>query len=535
MLIRKLKSSLTLKIFIFTSLLLCTVSALTYGLIALWMPITYTSQLDDEIEQKALRLVTQLKQTTLAESGPLLDQFQMSTGTSVSIINENNETVMVPGRLDSSLAIDYIVYTDTEINSEEVTEEEAIQVKMEEISTSIAVTRESPENEWGRMLNQVKDRIDRLFQQSEGRAALSRSQGYAFSFTGDDTSFNLIIVSDVRGVNQAIAAIGLIFPWLALAVFIAALLSSLWYACFITRPIVRLSRISKQLAQLDFQWQCNESRSDEIGTLARNFNILSKKLSLTLDELHKANTALQEDIFQEREAKQQRMEFFAAVSHELKTPITIIKGQLEGMLYQVGSYQDREKYLARSLHVTNQLESMVQEILTISRMETKEFTIKLEAIDMAALVQEQIENYKDLIKKKQQTCHLQMPPALMVRGSCMLLQKLISNLLSNAVHYSPAGAIIEINLYEETDYFYFHVMNTGVQLPEETLSQLFQPFSRVEQSRSRQTGGSGLGLYLVRMILEQHGAQAADYGIRNVEHGVLVYFRLPIEGCVKST
>ena len=155
-----------------------------------------------------------------------------------------------------------------------------------------------------------------------------------------------------------------------------------------TTSIKRISKISKQMAALDFSGLCAVRRTDEIGVLAGSLNELSGKLSVALSELQSANKQLQADIDKERELERQRVEFFSAASHELKTPITIIKGQLQGMLYQVGRYKDRETYLAESLAVTDTLEKMVQELLTISRLDTPGYGCKKSKFDLSNLINE---------------------------------------------------------------------------------------------------------------------------------------------------
>ena len=144
-------------------------------------------------------------------------------------------------------------------------------------------------------------------------------------------------------------------PVLSVVIISVSIVAAFFYTVYMTTPIKRISRISKQMAALDFSGLCSVSRTDEIGVLAGSLNDLSGKLSSALSQLQSANKQLQADIDKERELERQRMDFFSAASHELKTPITIIKGQLQGMLYQVGRYKDREKYLEECLATTDTL------------------------------------------------------------------------------------------------------------------------------------------------------------------------------------
>ncbi len=159
-------------------------------------------------------------------------------------------------------------------------------------------------------------------------------------------------------------------PWLLLAMLLFSAACAFFYSRYLARPIVRLSGIAQSMAELDFGWQCQEQRRDEIGVLGRSLDHMAQQLSGALTELKQANDALRGEMEQERELERQRLAFFSAASHELKTPITILKGQLTGMLDGVDVYRDRDKYLARSLQVTGRMETLVQEILTISRMES---------------------------------------------------------------------------------------------------------------------------------------------------------------------
>ena len=146
---------------------------------------------------------------------------------------------------------------------------------------------------------------------------------------------------------------------------------------------------------MDFNNFCPVERTDEIGVLANSLNSLSSNLSAALMELKEANQKLQADIDKEKELELRRMEFFSAASHELKTPITIIKGQLQGMLCGIGRYKDRETYLAQSLEVTNSLEKMVQELLTVSRIEAPQYSCVKTHFDFTQFLRQRLAAFDD--------------------------------------------------------------------------------------------------------------------------------------------
>lgn len=295
------------------------------------------------------------------------------------------------------------------------------------------------------------------------------------------------------------------------------------YAHFITRPIVRLSGISQKLSELDFSWRCRERRTDEIGTLAHNLDELANRLSHSMQELQAANDTLRKDVEREQQLEQAQRDFFSAVSHELKTPITVMKGQLGGMLDGIGVYADRDKYLARSLTVANQMESLVQELLTVSRME-RGGELSMIPVELTALIRNCLQNYDELFRQKEQEVVADLPPEIWSVGDPALLKKALGNLLSNAALYSPEGIKIWISARKKGNNIILSVENEGAHIAPEQLPHLFEPFFRSDPSRSRQTGGSGLGLYLVQKIAEQHGGSCQ---IQNTDRGVCATLILP--------
>lgn len=256
-------------------------------------------------------------------------------------------------------------------------------------------------------------------------------------------------------------------------------------------------------------WRCDASRTDEVGTLALNLNTMAAHLDSTLKELSTANEKLQADIEQERRQENLRVDFFRAVSHELKTPITVLKGELEGMIYQMGEYKDRDSHLRQSLWTVNDMELLVKEILSASRRAGNDFSLTLSDIDLSQLVRECCHKWQGAAEDREQNFQSEIEACCICRGDAALLQKAVSNIIGNAVTHSPAQAEISVKLTGNT----LQVRNSGVSIDSVDLEKIFEPFYRVDHSHSRDTGGSGLGLYIVKTILERHSLK---YRMENV-------------------
>lgn len=485
--VNKIRGSLTVRIFAITTLILAAACAVTFGFLAWATPATYLTIVTSDLEKQTEQLVGDLSVTKYDDCGPLLDQFVVNVA-DVMVIGPDGNIVNTP----SSLATMGVWETETYVvastpDSQEVQTKTGTETDMD----SVAVT-----------------------------ATATGDLTVPFAFQDREETYTLHVSPRSMAVtNQVLMALWKVAPQLAVALLVFSTLCAWFYSRYITRPIVRLRGISQKMANMEFTWQCNETRPDEIGQLGRNLDAMSVRLSTALVELRAANEALQRDIDRERAMERQRTAFFSAASHELKTPVTILKGQLSGMLAGVNVYQDRDKYLARSLAVTNRMENLIQEMLTVSRMERAEVRLKRDPVDLSALVSQQAAMLTDLTEQRKQTVECSVLPDLMVWGDKVLLERAIANLLSNASVHSPEGARIQMGLTEGETGPKLTVSNSGAAIPEPDLPHIFEAFYRVDSSRNRATGGSGLGLYLVSMILDRHGAVCH---IENAAQGVLV-------------
>lgn len=317
----------------------------------------------------------------------------------------------------------------------------------------------------------------------------------------ENGTYTLQITMSARAVNQLTETFWRLLPIVGIAVLTISLIASYFVTRLLTKPILEISDISKRLTTLDMTWRCNTSRTDEVGTLALNLNTMAARLDSTLKELSAANEKLQADIEQERRLEKLRVDFFQAVSHELKTPITVLKGELEGMIYQVGEYKDRDTHLRHSLRTVNDMELLVREILSASRMAGNDFSLTLSEVDLSQLVRECCRKWQGAAEDREQNFQAEIEAGCTCRGDMALLQKAVSNIISNALTHSPAQTEISVKLTENT----LQVRNSGISIDSAGLEKIFEPFYRVDHSHSRDTGGSGLGLYIVKTILERHG------------------------------
>lgn len=315
-----------------------------------------------------------------------------------------------------------------------------------------------------------------------------------------------------------------IFQYLLIGNFIISLIVAYLFSASISTPIVKLTSKAKKLEQLDLNDTYEISRADEIGILATHLNKMADKLDLTLTDLQVANSKLQIDIDLKQQQEQQRTQLFTALSHELKTPLVILKGELEGMIKNIGVYQDRETYLKKSYKTTESMEKLIQEILLVSRLESNEIKLNHILLNMSQLINDICQNYEGLATFKHVSLLHYCEDDLMVQADKFQIQNAISNIVNNAIFHSNAHEVVWIQLNEEDGLGILTVKNKG-EISEKDLPHLFAPFYRLDKSRNRHSGGSGLGLFIVKSILELH---QFEYELVNEQEFVVFTVKFPL-------
>jgi len=344
-----------------------------------------------------------------------------------------------------------------------------------------------------------------------------------FTFSDSKTEYALVVSSLSKTAD---ILLNLMLRFLPVVFAIILLLSSLSaFICsrVIVSPIAKISQISKRMTSLDMTWKCDIETGDEIGILASSLNTMANRLHETMEELTNANDQLTDDVEKFKALEEQRRNFFAAVSHELKTPLTILKGQIENMILGYGDYQDHEKYLPEALKATEDIEYLVKEIISISKMENMDLENTLQEISLKQTINDTIQVILPLVLDKDIQIHQNINTDMILSVNLNLWNKALSNIIGNAVRHSPCGENVFITLRSFENRNALVIENTGASIPAADLPHMFTPFYRADKSRNKATGGNGLGLYIVKSILDLHGM---NYVIKNTEQGVAFYLYL---------
>ncbi|MDE7327132.1 MAG: HAMP domain-containing histidine kinase [Lachnospiraceae bacterium] len=328
----------------------------------------------------------------------------------------------------------------------------------------------------------------------------------------------LTIVLSREAVGELNRAFLQIAPLVFALILLIAAISAWLCSRAIVQPVLKLAGVSKRMAQLDMTWRCEEERTDELGVLGKSLNTLAFRLTGALSELEGSNEKLRQEIATVNAMERQRRDFFAAASHELKTPVTILKGQMESMILGIGKYRDVKSILPETYAEVERMEALVRELLGIVKLEMRMDGKEMGRIAVHKELREVISGLSVLAKEKGTVISCKMEEVFL-QGNPALFGKALHNIVGNAIRHSPEESKVFICLTGEC----LTVKNTGILLPEEEMGKLFAPFYRVEKSRNSSTGGSGLGLYLVKRIFELHGV---DFSLKNGEGGVVftVYF-----------
>ena len=331
------------------------------------------------------------------------------------------------------------------------------------------------------------------------------------------------IEESVQISNQALIIIGIII--LLISAFISSFVSKKF-----TAPIVQLNDITNKMAKLDFSQKYRlVDTDDEINELGKNINTMSDKLETTIKQLRENNTELEKDIEEKSKIDDMRKQFISDVSHELKTPIALIQGYAEGLIENVNTDEESRKFYAEViLDESNKMDTLVKQLLELMKLEYGKREFNNKTFNIVELINEVIRKCKVMIDEKNIQIKFEQNAPIQVVADDFYIEQVVTNYFTNAIkHTKEVDGIkqIEVKITKDNEKgkVRISVINTGNNIPEEHIDKIWGRFYKEDTSRNRNDGGTGIGLALVKAIMNNYKNK---YGVINLENGVEFYFEL---------
>lgn len=338
------------------------------------------------------------------------------------------------------------------------------------------------------------------------------------------TGYSFLMRFSVEGVAEDVGVSNEFVKYICLTGVVLAAVIVWLISKRVTQPLHELTELSKRMSELDFDVKYTSGGSNEIGQLGAHFNRMSENLEKAYSDLLTANNELQKDIERKEQIDDMRKEFLSNVSHELKTPIALIQGYAEGLAECINDdAESREFYCEVIMDEAGKMNGMVQKLLTLNQLEFGNDKVVMERFDLAVLLRNKIQSISILAQQKEAVISYHGADVAAVWGDEFKVEEVITNYLSNALNHVSGRRQIDVTVQELGDVVRVSVLNTGEQIPEQDIGQIWDKFYKVDKARTREYGGSGVGLSIVKAIME---ALHQEYGVRNCEEGVEFWFTL---------
>ncbi len=333
-----------------------------------------------------------------------------------------------------------------------------------------------------------------------------------------------LIRTPLESIEESASISNTFYFFVALIVLCISTVIITIYTRRITRPISELTRLSREMSSLNFDVHYDSKAGNEIDVLGESFNRMSKQLEQTISELKSANLKLQEDIEDKIKIDEMRKEFLDNVSHELKTPIALIQGYAEGLQENISEDpESREFYVEVIMDEASKMNKLVKNLLTLNQLESGKDAVIMERFDLVDVIRGVIQSMDIMIQQSEAQVMFRQEEPVYVWGDEFKIEEVLTNYTSNAIHHLSGERKIEIKIRNEGEHVRVSVFNTGNPIPEKDLPNLWVKFYKVDKARTREYGGSGIGLSIVKAIMEGMNQQ---YGVQNYDNGVEFWFTL---------
>ena len=330
--------------------------------------------------------------------------------------------------------------------------------------------------------------------------------------------------SPLESIRESVAIANRFLAYIGIGAALFASVLIMVISRKITEPIKEMTRISERMIELDFDAKYTGKSKTEIALLGQNINKLSETLETTISELKSANNELKRDIEKKNEMEQMRTEFLSNVSHELKTPIALIQGYAEGLQECVNNDEESRNFYCEVIaDEASKMNQMVQKLLTLNQLEFGNNKVSLERFDVTALIDNYLQSAMILCEQKGIQLRMEKYPPIHVWADEYGVEEVFNNYFSNAVNHVDGERIIEVKIQNLQNKVRVSVFNTGKPIPEESVPHLWEKFYKVDKARTREYGGNGVGLSIVKAIMD---SMNQSYGVLNYDNGVEFWFEL---------
>lgn len=486
-----IKKSITLKMFVVTTVVFITFLTITLLSQRILFEKIYNDKKENDIKSNVIKFRDTLSnpkdEREIIES---IKKFENNYNTSIGVVNTENN-IIVTFKTDS----------------------ETIDSKNTEIFNYVIKTIKTDPELLNEMIN--KKQVTISFKNNENTKYLASALLHE----------NNIIVgfTSLQYVKEAMGVIGIFYKYFYLGAILVIVVLALIYSKFITKPLREINKVAVRMSNLDFSQRCTMVYEDEIGNLGETLNFLGQNLDSSLNSLKEVNRKLQNDIHREREIEIMRKEFIADVSHELKTPITLIKGYAEGIKDGVFLEDNMNSSLNVIIEESDKMSNLVRDMLQISSLESGKVILNKELFFIDNLVKNVVKKLHHSIDNKNVKIDLNLYEK-QIYGDAFKIEQVVTNFLTNAIRHTPCEGSIFVGMYQKGNMTQLSFENTGEFINKEEIHKIWDKFYKIDKSRNRKDSGTGLGLSIVKNIVDLHQGK---YGVENTKRGVRFYFELP--------
>ena len=488
--------SIAKKLFIITAVVFAVFISGTLIVQSLFFEKFYISKKKSELESNIVKFKDNYnKEDSEEKTGELIEEFERTNSVTVAIMSQTNR-------------LKYLAKT---------SKAKGDNLKIREYTDFI------------KQLSENKAYFDKLKESNkiviESIQKKKNSQGNLIGITASKDSDELIFIfSSLQPVNEAVSVIEEFYKYFYAAAILVILLLASVYSNMIIKPLRRINKVATKMAKLDFTEKCEVVNEDEIGNVAASLNFLSENLHDALTSLRKANVKLEEDIEKERNLEKMRKEFVASVSHELKTPIALIDGYAVGLKDNIFEGEEEDFYLDIIIDESRKMGNLVSDMLDLSHLESGSFKLTQEKFMINELIEFTLKKYRSLQAEKEINIEVKLIDNVMVYADWNGLEQVLTNFITNALRHVDDKGTIWLSMIDMGLDISIEIENTGSNIPEKEISKLWDKFYKVDKSRNRKLGGTGIGLSIVKNILMLHNY---SFGVKNTDRGVKFYFNVP--------